>query len=242
MRQIQNKRGKDKVQLALVLAFCVIALTSIFTIKSNIDKINDSTANLPVSEKVNTGGSEKSAAGEQSNVSEASSGVSAASSEASAKVPVVDSAENNAESDRNQLMFDNPVKADSATLTNEYAMERLIYSVTLDQYMTHSGIDIEAPEDTQVVAMAEGCVTGVYIDDRYGKTVEITHSDDSGLVSVYSNLSTNEMVEVGDAVKEVQIIGGVGSAGLFESLEPAHLHLEMLKDGVYADPQEYIKF
>lgn len=34
----------------------------------------------------------------------------------------------------------------------------------------------------------------------------------------------------------------MGSTGLFESLEPAHLHLEMLKDGVYVDPQEYITF
>ena len=242
MRQIQNKRGKDKVQLALVLAFCVIALTSIFTIKSNIDKINDSAANLPVSEKVTSEDSEKSAAGEKANVSEAASGASAASSEASAKVPVVDSAEDSENSNQDMPMFDNPVKADSALLTNEYAMDHLIYSVTLDQYMTHPGIDIEAPEDTQVVAMAAGCVTGVYIDDRYGKSVEVTHSGGSGLVSVYSNLSTNEMVEVGDTVKVGQIIGGVGSAGLFESLEPAHLHLEMLKDGVYVDPQEYINF
>ncbi len=242
MRQIQNKRGKDKVQLALVLAFCVIALTSIFTIKSNIDKINDSAANIPVSEKVNTGDSEKSVADKKANVSEAASGASAASSEVSAKVPVVDSTKGNEGASDDKSMFDNPVKADSAILTNEYAMDHLIYSVTLDQYMTHSGIDIEAPEDTQVVAMAAGCITAVYTDDRYGKSVEVTHSEDSGLVSVYSNLSTNEMVEVGDTVKAGQIIGGVGSAGLFESLEPAHLHLEMLKDGAYVDPQEYINF
>lgn len=240
MRQIQNKRGKDKVQLALVLAFCVIALTSIFTIKSNIDKINDSAANIPVSEKVRTEDSKKSAAEKKANVSEVTSEASTASSEASAKVPVVDSAKDGDGSDQDKLMFDNPVKADNAILTNEYAMDHLIYSVTLDQYMTHSGIDIEAPEDTQVVAMAAGCVTAVYADDRYGKSVEVTHSDGSGLVSVYSNLSTNEMVEVGDTVKAGQVIGGVGSAGLFEALEPAHLHLEMLKDGVYVDPQEYI--
>ena len=54
MRQAQKKREKDKVQVALILAFCVIALTSIFTIKSNIDKINDSNTNVPVSEKVHT--------------------------------------------------------------------------------------------------------------------------------------------------------------------------------------------
>lgn len=242
MRQIQNKRGKDKVQLALVLAFCVIALTSIFTIKANIDKINDSAANIPVSEKVNTEDSGKSATDKKATISEAASGAVATSSEASAKVPVVDSAADSKNSNPTMPLFDNPVKADNAILTNEYAMDHLIYSVTLDQYMTHSGIDIEAPEDTQVVAMAAGCVTAVYTDDRYGKSVEITHSEDSGLVSVYSNLSTNEMVEVGDMVKAGQIIGGVGSAGLFESLEPAHLHLEILKDGVYVNPQAYISF
>ena len=47
MRQAQRKKEKDKVAVALILAFCVIALTSIFTIKSNIDKINGSNTNLP---------------------------------------------------------------------------------------------------------------------------------------------------------------------------------------------------
>ena len=42
MRQAQKKKEKDKVAIVLMLAFCVIALTSIFTIKSNIDKVNGS--------------------------------------------------------------------------------------------------------------------------------------------------------------------------------------------------------
>ena len=41
MRQAQKKKEKDKVAIVLMLAFCVIALTSIFTVKSNIDKINE---------------------------------------------------------------------------------------------------------------------------------------------------------------------------------------------------------
>ena len=110
----------------------------------------------------------------------------------------------------------------------------------MDQYKNHCGMDIEAPEDTQVMAAAAGTVTAVYDDDRYGTSVEITHPKD--IVTIYSNLSTAEMVEVGDTVTSGQIIGGVGSTGLFESLEPAHLHFEMLKGGVYVDPAEYIKF
>ena len=104
--------------------------------------------------------------------------------------------------------------------------------------MTHCGTDIEAPEDAQVLAVTAGTVTAVYQDDRYGKSIELTH--DNGFVTIYSNLSTNEMVEVGDIVEAGKIIGGVGSTGLFESMEPAHLHLEMLKDGAYVDPMKYI--
>lgn len=239
MRQAQNKKEKDKVAAALILAFCVIALTSIFTIKANIDKINDSNTDLPVSEKVQSEVSEKKTAEEKTDLSASANAVSA-------KVPVVDSKTNpdagNPETTEDAKLFSNPVKSDDSAVTNEYAMEHLIYSVTLDQYMTHCGIDIEAPEDTQVAALAAGTVTAVYTDDRYGKSIEITHSDGSGLVSIYSNLSTDEMVEIGDTVKAGQIIGGVGSSGLFESLEPAHLHLELLKDGVYVNPQEYIAF
>lgn len=238
MRQAQNKKGKDKVAAALILAFCVIALTSVFTIKSNIDKINGSNTNLPVSEKVNTSDLNKK--------SDKTDTASNKVDEASARLPIVDS-KNEAETEsrdsaKTSKRFENPVRFEDTVLTNEYAMEHLIYSVTLDQYMTHCGLDIEAPEDTQVLAMAAGTVTAVYEDDRYGKSIEITHSDGSGLVSIYSNLSTNEMVEIGDSVEKGKIIGGVGSSAMFESLEPAHLHLELLKDGVYVNPADYINF
>lgn len=36
MRQAQKKKEKDKVAIVLMLAFCVIALTSIFGIKNTI--------------------------------------------------------------------------------------------------------------------------------------------------------------------------------------------------------------
>ena len=54
MRQAQKRKEKDKVAVVLMLCFCVIALTSIFTIKSNIDKINDSATDVLVSEDTKT--------------------------------------------------------------------------------------------------------------------------------------------------------------------------------------------
>ena len=235
MRQAQRKKEKDKVAIALMLAFCVIALTSIFTIKSNIDKINGSSTDVPVSEKTQTVAPGKSE--EKPDISGDTNTEPA--DEASSKVPTVDSAGDSG-SKPSASKFINPVKSDDAYVTNEYSMETLIYSVTLDQYMTHCGMDIEAPEDTQVVSAAPGTVTAVYEDDRYGTSVEITHS--GGFITVYSNLSTSDLVEVGDVVVAGKVIGGVGTTGLFESLEPAHLHLEMLKDGVYVNPADYIKF
>lgn len=224
MRQAQKK--KDKVAIVLVLSFCVIALTSIFTLKSNIDKINGSDTDMPVSENTKT--EEK----EPSNFSEGDS-----EAQASAEIPTVDSLQSKSASLPEFIM---PVNAEGTKVTNPYSMDKLIYSVTLDQYMTHCGTDIEAPEDSQVVAAADGTVTAVYEDDRYGTSVEITHEGD--IITIYSNLSEADMVEIGDTVTQGQIIGGVGSSGLFESLEPAHLHFEMLKGGAYVDPAEYVNF
>ena len=238
MRQAQRKKEKDKIAVALMLAFCVIALTSIFTIKSNIEKINNSGGDLPVSDNTSTQepAENQDTEGTKSN---AASSEEAKDEKASVQVPVVDSAETTEPAD-NGRKFINPVRWEDSYITNEYSMDSLIYSVTLDQYMTHCGIDIEAPEDTQVVAAADGTVTAIYEDSRFGTSVEITHDD--GFVTVYSNLSTIDIVETGDDVTAGTIIGGVGMSGLTESLEPAHLHLEMLKDGVYVNPADYIKF
>lgn len=231
MRQAQKRKEKDKVAVVLMLCFCVIALTSIFTIKSNIDKINGSAGDLPVSEDTTSDDSESENTGNNHD----------SDTEVSAKVPAVDSLDSSTKNSSHGVQkFSAPLRHKDATITKNYSMDKLVYSVTLDQYMTHSGIDIKAPEDTQVLAIAEGTVTAIYEDDRHGITVEITHPEN--IVAVYSNLSTDEMVEIGDVVKKGDIIGGVGSTGLFESMEPAHLHLELLKDGVYVNPADYINF
>lgn len=247
MRQAERKKEKDKIAIALMLCFCVIALTSIFTIKSNINKIQDSQSGLPVSENAQVSdpkenqeaGSGESLPGSQSD----KDGKAAADEDAagvSVNVPTVDSLPEGSQSTpQNSSGFCFPVNSDRAFVTNEFSMDGLIYSVTLDQYMVHSGVDIEAPADTQVVSMADGTITAIYTDDRFGNTVEVTHGD--GCIAIYSNLSDASMVEVGDTVTRGQILGGIGSTALFESLEPAHLHLELLKDGVYVNPMEYIR-
>ena len=151
---------KDKVAIVLMLAFCIIALTSIFTVKANIDKVNK-TKDVPVSE--NAGTEEPSDSGSQK---------SDPASQVSGKVPTVDSLD----SEPAVSAFQFPVKHENAQVTNPYSMDKLIYSVTLDQYMTHCGVDIEAPEDAQVVAVADGTVTAVYEDeDRKSTRLNSSH-------------------------------------------------------------------
>ena len=103
----------------------------------------------------------------------------------------------------------------------------------------HEGVDIEAKVDTPVKAIAEGLVTKVYQDDTMGVTIEINHGD--GLTARYCNLSTDEMVEEGDAVKAGDVISGIGTSSLFESLDPPHLHLEIWKEGQAVDPVSFIQ-
>ncbi len=231
MRQAQKKKDKDKVAIVLMLCFCVIALTSIFTVKANIDKLKDNSADLPVSEETKSEDSQKTTASKPKDEPSRE-----ASQEVSSHVPTVDSLEGT-ETASNYIK---PIQDEEARVTSPYSMDKLIYSLTLDQYMTHCGIDIEAPEDSQVVAIKEGTVTAIYEDDRYGLSIQLTHP--GNMISIYSNLSTTEMVEIGDVVNQGDIIGGVGSTALFESLEPSHLHFEMIKDGAYQNPEDYIQF
>ena len=205
---------KNRAAIALALCFCVLVLTSFLAVKSTLDKIKDSGTAVTDNETA---------------VTESSSPVS--------ETPVVDSQDNSKQETAPQrVAYIMPVEG---TVQKNYAMDSLVYSKTLDQYMTHPGVDIHAALSAEVYAVADGTVTKVYNDDRYGITVCITHDD--GIVSRYSNLSEHGLAETGDEIKQGQKIGNIGETSLFESLEEAHLHFEMTKDGNCTDPADFIK-
>ena len=96
MRHAKHKKGKDRVTATILLCFCLIALTSIFTVQSSIDKINDRAKNLPASresavEKTlqDSSASEKNETTEGDTMEEKTG---AADLPVSMPVPVVDSA------------------------------------------------------------------------------------------------------------------------------------------------------
>lgn len=152
-------------------------------------------------------------------------------------VPTVDSQDTPSkvpESSQSPYAF--PVNNGKVTTT--FSGDSLVYSATLDQYVIHEGIDIEAPVESPVMAVMEGTVTKVYNDDKLGITIELTHQD--GYKTRYSNLSTDRMVEEGDVVQAGDVISAVGMTALFESLDNPHLHFEVHKDGVPIDPNSLL--
>lgn len=119
-----------------------------------------------------------------------------------------------------------------------YAVETLTYSKTLEHYTTHHGIDIIAEKNTPVKAALVGEVIEILTDSRLGITISIKHDD--GLVTRYSNLSTDAIVNIGDKVTQGQTISGVGTSSIFESAEEPHLHFEVLINGESVNPMEYL--
>ncbi len=116
----------------------------------------------------------------------------------------------------------------------EFAKDKLVYSETLEEWITHDGIDIAAEEASPVKCALDGVVESVKMDPRYGNTIIVKHND--SLKTVYSNLSTLELVYVGKSVKKGEIISGVGAGFGFESKEGPHVHFEVIENGVVVEP------
>ena len=132
--------------------------------------------------------------------------------------------------------FKKPVEGE---ITNEFAKDTLIYSNTLQEWVTHYGIDIKADKTTIVKASADGTVKSIKNDPRYGITVVIEHVN--GFSSVYSNLLTAEFITEGEKVEQGQTIATVGNTATFEIADGAHLHFEIMKNGENVDPELYLK-
>ena len=206
-----EKIEKNRPAIALVLCFCAVALVSLMIVKANIDKVRDNLEGANVAEVIKEEPVE------------------------TPKPEVVDSRDESSSDTDAIPQFVMPVEGEVIT---KYSVDELVYWETLDQYMTHSGLDIAAPKGTSVEACSAGTVTRIEEDDRFGMLVEIAHGN--GLVSLYSNLSGDVSCEVGDVVACGDVIGTIGNTSMFEYDIDDHLHFEMKLNGESVDPVDYI--
>ncbi len=97
----------------------------------------------------------------------------------------------------------------------------------------HHGIDIAARAGELIVSVSDGEVVFSGEKEGYGNVVEIRHSN--GYVTLYGHNSGN-IVNQGDSVRSGEPVARVGDSGRSSG---AHLHFEVLKDGVRLDPTKF---
>ena len=149
---------------------------------------------------------------------------------------VATSTENQENETKKELSFEKPVEGE---MVREYAKDSLIYSETLQEWTTHTGIDIKADKTTVVKASEAGTIKSIKNDPRYGLTIVIEHDDQ--YQTIYSNLLTSEFVVEGEKVEKGQAIGTVGNTAVFEIADEPHLHFEIWKDSLPVDPTTLMK-
>lgn len=116
--------------------------------------------------------------------------------------------------------------------------QTLQYDATMADWRCHEGLDIACNHGSPVTAAASGTVVRVWEDALLGVSVEIQH--ENGVNTIYANLASDPAVSAGQFVSQGQTVGHVGGSALGEAAEASHLHFEMTRNGLNADPEDYL--
>lgn len=98
----------------------------------------------------------------------------------------------------------------------------------------HEGVDIAAPEGTEIRAVQSGKVRFAGNKGGYGKVVELEHAD--GSITRYAHAARIH-VQRGDRIEVGESIADVGQTG--HATGP-HLHFQVERGGKATDPIEYL--
>lgn len=97
----------------------------------------------------------------------------------------------------------------------------------------HTGLDFRARSGTNVLAAANGTIISAGWGGAYGYRIEIDHGN--GYVTTYNHLSKIEVTS--GEVTAGQEIGKSGSTG---NTTGPHLHFEVMKDGLFENPTNWL--
>ncbi|MBQ9514041.1 MAG: M23 family metallopeptidase [Clostridia bacterium] len=135
-----------------------------------------------------------------------------------------------------KILFISPIANYSDV--HEYS-DTMVFNSTLKRYSSHTATDYFAEEGTNVLAVYDGKVIATDYSLLQGYTVTVDHGN--GLKTVYNSLSDCESVKVGQVVKQGDVIGHVSVSNRQEYGDGAHLHFEVVKDGVSVSPVGYFE-
>jgi len=131
-----------------------------------------------------------------------------------------------------------PETLDSPTTTNQSIpdLNPLHGRYRLSQKFNseHKALDFAASEGTEVLASASGKIISVKFDKYFGNMIIIEHN--SQYKTLYAHLS-KVLVKEGTSVAKGNVIGLVGNSG---NSTAAHLHFEIMKNGINIDPEKIL--
>jgi len=136
--------------------------------------------------------------------------------------------------------FKVPFKSDVVcTITSHYGyrVDPVEEDIVLE---FHSGIDITAPQGTDIVSSADGTVYQVgYDGDGLGNYVYLEHKiDNKVMYTIYGHmLDDSIVVKKGDEVKAQDKLGTIGATG---RVTGTHLHFMISKDKISFDEEDLI--
>lgn len=235
MEQSKNKRANNMLVFVITLCALAIVVISIATFASKREEVPADTGSVTESvvetskkDRVTTEQSEKvtdAVKAEESSVTgeKASETKPQTTVKEPAKPTVVEEKET----------FDMPV---SGTIVKEFSIDTPVFSMTMNDYRAHTGIDIACEEGSGVSAAASGVIKSIENDPMMGTTVVIEHAD--AVYTSYMNLNETlpEDITVGAVVEKGQLIGAVGNSAIVEIASEPHLHFEMTAQSAYIDP------
>jgi len=141
--------------------------------------------------------------------------------------------------DWNKLKVSMPV---DGVIVKRHDTVNAVFSVTMNDYRVHRGVDIECADGAEVYSCAYGTVKTVGYDPFMGYTVTVDHGD--GLVSCYQNLADilADNIAVGSTVYAGQLLGMVGESAIIEIADESHLHFELELNGTPVDPMNMLEY
>ena len=151
--------------------------------------------------------------------------------------PATEPADGTVEPEEAEVVLSSPL---TGAVSKGHSLDVLVYSLTMNDYRVHQGIDIATAMGSGVYAAAAGTVTRVWEDPMMGTCVSIDHG--KGVVTVYKNLAeglSSGVVE-GASVSAAQLIGAVGDTAILELADEPHLHFEVMVNGVSVDPMSVL--
>lgn len=130
-----------------------------------------------------------------------------------------------------EIEFEKPVEG---KIGLDFSNDKVVYLKTLDEWGIHCGVDFLADVGTEVKASSDGIVQKIYEDNEFGVSIVIEH--ESGLMTKYSGVDANSLVQVGDEVSKGDVIAKIAKPLGIERDEGSHLHFEVLKNDVNIKP------